>query len=49
MSQKYIKTQNKIKNSPAFGKYFTTAVYDNSFISTKELATFIQSQPLVQK
>ena len=32
MSQKFIKSQNKNSHSPAHGKYFTKAVYDNNFI-----------------
>ena len=32
MSQKYIKSQNKNRDSQAFGKYFATAVYDSKFI-----------------
>ena len=44
MSQKFIKSQNKNSHSLAFGKYFTKAVYDNSFIETEQLAEFIQTQ-----
>ena len=44
MSQKYIKSQNKNRDSAAFGKYFATAVYDNKFVETDDLATFIQQQ-----
>ena len=49
MSQKFIKSQNKNSQSPAFGKYFATAVYDNHFIGTEELADFIQRQASVKK
>ena len=49
MSQKYIKSQNKNSKSPAYGKYFATAVYDNHFIGTEELAEFIQRQASVKK
>ena len=50
MSQKYIKTQNKNShNASSYGKYYATAVYDNHFIGTEELADFIQSQASVKK
>lgn len=49
MSQKFIKSQNKNSQSPAFGKYFATAVYDNHFIGTEELSEFIQRQASVKK
>ena len=49
MSQKFIKSQNKIKDNKAFGKYFATAVYDNRFIETEQLAEFIQTQASVKK
>jgi len=50
MSQKYIKTQNNNShNSGSFGKYYATAVYDNHFIGTEELADFIQQQASVKK
>ena len=49
MSQKFIKSQNKNSHSPAHGKYFTKAVYDNSFIETEQLAEFIQTQASVKK
>jgi len=49
MSQKFIKTQNKIKDSKAFGKYFAKAVYDNNFIGTDDLGEFIQTQCSVKK
>ena len=49
MSQKYIKTQNKNRDSQAFGKYYATAVYDTKFVETEELADFIQRQASVKK
>ena len=49
MSQKYIKTQNKNRESAAYGKYYATAVYDSKFITTEELASFIQTQASVKK
>ena len=49
MSQKFIKSQNKNSHSPAHGKYFTKAVYDNNFIETEQRAEFIQTQASVKK
>ena len=49
MSQKYIKMQNKNRDSAAFGKYFATAVYDKKFVESDELASFIQQQASVKK
>ena len=49
MSQKYIKTQNKNTKSPAYGKYYAQAVYDEGFVGTDELAQFIQTQASVKK
>ena len=49
MSQKYIKRQNKNSHNVAYGKYYSTAVYDNHFIGTEELADFIQQQASVKK
>mgnify|MGYP002622711802 CR=1 FL=1 len=50
MSQKFIKTQNKNEYNPkSYGKYYATAVYDNHFIGTEELADFIQRQASVKK
>ena len=50
MSQKYIKSQNKNShNAMSYGKYYATAVYDNHFIGTEELAEFIQTQASVKK
>ena len=49
MSQKYIKTKNKNTKSPAYGKYYAQAVYDEGFVGTDELAQFIQTQASVKK
>jgi predicted histone-like DNA-binding protein len=50
MSQKFIKTQNKNQYNPkSYGKYYATAVYDNHFIGTEELADLIQRQASVKK
>ena len=50
MSQKYIKSQNRNShNAKSYGKYYATAVYDNQFIGTEELAEFIQTQASVKK
>ena len=50
MSQKYIKSQNRNShNAMSYGKYYATAVYDNRFIGTEELADFIQQQASVKK
>ena len=49
MSQKFIKSQNKNSQSPAYGKYYATAVYDSNFIGTEELSDFIQRQASVKK
>ena len=49
MSQKFKKLQNTNDDSTAFGKWFATAVYDQHFITTEELADFIQKQASVKK
>ena len=49
MSQKFKKIQNKNDESTAYGKWFATAVYDQHFIETEELAEFIQTQASVKK
>ena len=49
MSQKFRKIQNKNDESTAYGKWFATAVYDQRFIETEELAEFIQTQASVKK
>ena len=49
MSQNFTKLQNKNDESTAFGKWFATAVYDQHFIETEELANYIQQQASVKK
>ena len=49
MSQKFKKIQNKNDESNAYGKWFATAVYDQHFIETEQLADFIQTQASVKK
>ena len=49
MSQKFKKLQNKNDDSTAYGKWFATAVYDQHFIETEQLADFIQTQASVKK
>ena len=49
MSQKFRKIQNKNDESTAYGKWFATAVYDQRFIETEQLAEFIQTQATVKK
>ena len=50
MSQKFIKLKNNNRaNVKAYGKYFATAVYDNHFVGTDEIADFIQRQASVKK
>ena len=49
MAQKFIKSQNKNSKSAAFGKYFATAVYDEKFITTEQIADFIQQQCSIKK
>ena len=49
MSQKFKKIQNKNDESTAYGKWFATAVYDQRFIETEQLADFIQTQASVKK
>jgi predicted histone-like DNA-binding protein len=49
MSQKFKKLQNMNDDSTAFGKWFATAVYDQHFIETEELANYIQQQASVKK
>ena len=49
MSQKFKKIQNKNDESTAYGKWFATAVYDQHFIETEQLADFIQTQASVKK
>ena len=49
MSQKFTKLQNNNSDSTAYGKWFATAVYDQHFIETEELANYIQQQASVKK
>ena len=49
MSQKFKKLQNTNDESTAYGKWFATAVYDQRFIETEQLADFIQKQASVKK
>ena len=49
MSQKFIKAKNNNQYNAAYGKYFAEAVYDNHFIGTDELASYIQQQASVKK
>ena len=49
MSQKFTKLQNKNDESTAYSKWFATAVYDQHFIETEELANYIQQQASVKK
>ena len=49
MSQKFKNLQNTNDDSTAFGKWFATAVYDQHFIETEQLADFIQTQASVKK
>ena len=50
MSQKYIKSQNNNShNVQSYGKFYATAVYDNHFVGTEELADYIQQQASVKK
>ena len=43
MSQKFIKKLNSNPRSMAYGKYFARAIYDKTFVGTKQLADFIQT------
>ena len=49
MSQKYIKKKNNNAESTAYGKYYATAVYDEHFIETEDIAGFIQSQASLKR
>ena len=49
MSQKFKKLKNTNDESTAYGKWFATAVYDQRFIETEQLADFIQKQASVKK
>ncbi len=49
MAQKFIKSKNNNPQSAAFGKYFATAVYDENFIETDQIADYIQQQCSIKK
>ena len=49
MSQKFVKTRNNNPQSPAYGKYYAQAAYDENFIETEEIAAFIQQQATLKK
>ena len=49
MPQLLKRVKNTNAKSPAYGKYFVTPVYPEKFITTKELAEFIQSQASVKR
>ena len=49
MSQKVQKYKNTNELSKMFGKYYVRAVYDEKFITTAELADFIQMQASVKR
>ena len=49
MAQKFIKSKNNNRQSDAYGKYFATAVYDEKFITTDQIADFIQQQCSIKK
>ncbi len=49
MSQKVQKYRSTNEQSKNFGKYFVRPVYDDRFVTTDELADFIQSQCTVKR
>ncbi len=49
MSQKVQKYRNTNELSKMFGKYYVRAVYDKRFITTDQLADFIQTQCTVKR
>ena len=49
MSQKVQVYRNMSVGTKASGKYYVRAVYDDKFITTEELADFIQQQATVKK
>jgi len=49
MSQKVQIYKNTNSKSAAYGKYFVRAVYDNKFITTDELADYIQAQATLKR
>ena len=48
MSQIFIKKLNSNPRSMTYGKYFARAIYDKTFVGTKQLADFIQTQASVR-
>ena len=49
MSQKVQKYRNTNEQSKTFGKYYVRPVYDKKFITTSDLADFIQTQCTVKR
>lgn len=49
MSQKVQIYKNTNKKSTGYGKYYVRAVYDGRFITTQQLADFIQTQCTVKR
>ena len=49
MAQKIQVYKNVNENSPVFGKYFVRPVYDDKYITTEDLADFIQMQATVKR
>ena len=49
MSQKVQKYRNTNELSKMFGKYYVRAVYDKAFVTTSELADYIQMQASVKR
>ncbi len=49
MSQKVQIYRNNNEKSDQFGKYYVRAVYDKKFITTEELADYIQQQASVKR
>ena len=49
MAQKVQVYKNTNRDSASFGKFYVRAVYDNSYITTDQLADFIQTQATVKR
>ena len=49
MSKKVQKYRNTNELSKMFGKYYVRAVYDKAFVTTSELADYIQMQASVKR
>lgn len=47
MAVKYVKYQNKVKDSKMYGKYYARAAYPRKAVSTDEIAAFIQDNASV--